>query len=105
MLLVGRHGILTMMNKNKNQQVMKQTAVDFAFEKLANQGLLVTKDYKNLVAYREAKEMEKDQIKNRAVESYHSFTQYLDRLPKIGGASVEMDFEQYYNETFNDNEK
>jgi hypothetical protein len=40
---------------------MKQTAVDFAFEKLANQGLLVTKDYKNLVVYREAKEMEKEQ--------------------------------------------
>ena len=41
---------------------MKQTAVDLAFEKLANQGLLVTKDYKNLVAYREAKEMEKEHI-------------------------------------------
>jgi hypothetical protein len=40
---------------------MKHTAVDFAFEKLANQGLLVTKDYKNLVVYREAKEMEKEQ--------------------------------------------
>ena len=39
----------------------QQTAVDLAFEKLANQGLLVTKDYKNLVAYREAKEMEKEQ--------------------------------------------
>ena len=51
------------------------------------------------------KEIEKEKIKNRAVESYHSFTQYLDRLPKIGGASVEMDFEQYYNETFNTNEK
>jgi hypothetical protein len=40
----------------------QQTAVDFAFEKLANQGLLVTKDYRVLVAYREAKEMEKQQI-------------------------------------------
>jgi hypothetical protein len=41
----------------------QQTAVDLAFEKLANQGLLVTKDYKNLVAYREAKEMEKEKQK------------------------------------------
>ena len=45
------------MNNNK-----QQTAVDIAFEKLANQGLLVTRDYKNLVVYREAKEMEKEQI-------------------------------------------
>jgi hypothetical protein len=40
----------------------KQTAVDYAFEKLASQGLLITKDYKNLVAYKEAKEMEKKRI-------------------------------------------
>ena len=40
----------------------QQTAVDIAFEKLANQGLLVTRDYKNLVVYRKAKEMEKEQI-------------------------------------------
>ncbi len=40
----------------------QQTAVDLAFEKLANQGLLVTKDYKNLVAYREAKEIEKERM-------------------------------------------
>jgi hypothetical protein len=39
-----------------------KTAVDFAFEKLANQGLLITKDYKNLVAYREAKQMEREQM-------------------------------------------
>jgi hypothetical protein len=39
----------------------QQTAVDIAFEKLANQGLLVTRDYKNLVVYREAKEMQQEQ--------------------------------------------
>ena len=39
----------------------KQTAVDMAFEKLAKQGLLVTREYNNLVAYREAKQMEKEQ--------------------------------------------
>jgi len=40
----------------------KLTAVDIAFEKLANSGLLVTRDYKNIVAYREAKKIEKEQM-------------------------------------------
>jgi hypothetical protein len=70
------------MNNNK-----QQTAVDIAFEKLANQGLLVTRDYKNLVVYREAKEIEKKQI----IEAY-----------KYGNQSdVYFKPEQYYNETFN----
>ena len=47
--------------------------------------------------------MEKEQIKNIAVKSYYSYTQYLDRLPKVGGATVEMDFEQWYNETYGGN--
>jgi hypothetical protein len=65
----------------------QQTAVDIAFEKLANQGLLVTRDYKNLVVYREAKEMEKEQI----IEAY-----------KYGNQSdVYFKPEQYYNETYN----
>jgi 1,2-phenylacetyl-CoA epoxidase catalytic subunit len=95
MLLVGRNGILTMMNKNKNQREMKQTAVDFAFEKLANQGLLVTKDYKNLVAYREAKEMEKEQI----IDTYDAGQLHFwpDEFLQRG--------EYYYNETFKTNEK
>ncbi len=82
---------------------MKQTAVDFAFEKLANQGLLVTKDYKNLVAYREAKEMEKE----RMFEVYHEYQDYLDNEFKnqCGGQSVILTFEEYYNETFKTNEK
>jgi hypothetical protein len=46
----------------------KQTAVDFAFQKLAKQGLLVTDDYKNLVAYREAKQMEKEQQESEQIE-------------------------------------
>jgi hypothetical protein len=53
--------------------------------------------------YDQAKEMEKEQTKNRAVESYYLYTQYLDRLPKVGGATVEMDFEQWYNETYGGN--
>jgi hypothetical protein len=68
----------------------QQTAVDLAFEKLANQGLLVTKDYKNLVAYREAKEMEKEKLKDSWVEgSIHWGTNKT--------------FEHYYNETYGGN--
>jgi hypothetical protein len=70
----------------------QQTAVDFAFEKLANQGLLVTKDYRVLVAYREAKEMEKEQIENAyRIGSVNELT-YGDNKA-----------EQYYNETYGGN--
>jgi hypothetical protein len=70
----------------------KQTAVDFAFEKLANQGLLVTKDYQVLVAYRQAKEMEKQQIENAyRIGSVNELT-YGDNKA-----------EQYYNKTYGDN--
>jgi hypothetical protein len=69
------------MNNNK-----KLTAVQMAFEKLAQQGLLVIDDYENLNVYHEAKAMEKEQIKN----AYQS-----DRFP-----CSEEDSEQYYNETY-----
>jgi hypothetical protein len=74
------------MNNNK-----QQTAVDIAFEKLANQGLLVTRDYKNLVVYREAKELEKQQIMDTFVEGMRC--QNFD--PNKGRAEI------YYNETYN----
>jgi hypothetical protein len=72
----------------------KQTAVDIAFEKLANQGLLVTRDYKNLVVYREAKEMEKEQIINALQYGFH--TEYV-----IGSLKyINQELEQYYKETY-----
>jgi hypothetical protein len=52
-----------------------------------------------------AKEMEKKQNKNRAVESYYLYTQYLEQLPKVGGATVEMDFEQWYEQTYGGGEQ
>jgi len=73
---------------------MKQTAVDFAFEKLASQGLLVTKDYKNLVVYREAKEMEKEEIIKAVV-----WFDETDRRP----CEIEKDAEQYYEQTYGGN--
>ena len=79
----------------------QQTAVEWLIEKIEwynKQLLFDLKDEIKLV-----KEMEKEQTKNRAVESYYLYTQYLYRLPKVGGATVEMDFEQWYNETYGGN--
>ena len=70
----------------------KQTAVDIAFEKLANQGILVTKDYKNLVAYREAKQMEKEQI----IDAFGIGCQ-VESKRLIGYHDMA---EQHYNETY-----
>jgi len=73
----------------------QQTAVDFAFETLANQGLLVYKEYTNLVAYREAKEMEKQQAQ-------HWFK--FGMLLVEGHLWKPLDkFEQYYNENHEQN--
>ena len=69
----------------------KQTAVDIAFEKLANQGLLVTKDYKNLVAYREAKEMEKGQTIMFGIKCQLDFIKNANTVDDI------------YNETYGGN--
>ena len=66
--------------------------MDIAFEKLANQGLLITRDYKNLVAYREAKEMEMQQNAN-------TWNNAINAVEKDKWES----FEQYYNETYNGN--
>jgi hypothetical protein len=76
----------------------KQTAVDFAFEKLANQGLLVTKDYQVLVAYRQAKEMEKQQIKKAWVEGNYNTDD--DGNPSV---NYSISDEHYYEQTYGDN--
>ena len=92
----------------------KQTAVEWLIEQLEEQGhswenasiktieiSIKVEDYLKLK--QQAKEMEKERIKNRAVESYYLYTQYLEQIPKIGGATVEMDFEQWYKETYGGN--
>ncbi len=72
----------------------------FAFE-LSKLGLLPDRLPDDI--YKQAKEMEKEQTKSRAVESYYLYTQYLEQLPKVGGATVEMDFEQWYEQTYGGN--
>jgi len=64
----------------------EKTSIDFAFEKLASQGLLVTKDYKNLVVYREAKEMHKQEVINA-----------VDGFPL---ANRNLDGSEYYEKTY-----
>ena len=75
-----------------------KTAVDYAFEKLASQGLLITKDYKNLLAYKEAKEMEK--------EKHLNWNKFLESEKTLGISDVktiervQWYYNEYYNETF-----
>jgi len=71
----------------------QETAVDIAFEKLANQGLLITRDYKNLRAYREFKEMEKERIINAWKAGDGKYDKVADKLA-----------EQYYKETYEGNQ-
>jgi hypothetical protein len=71
----------------------QQTAVDIAFEKLANQGLLITKDYENLVAYRETKEMFKQQIIKAVDVGFDEGCKFPEDIKLVSG-------EQYYKETY-----
>ena len=64
---------------------MKQTAVEWLVEKLKSQGLLIG-EIKNLVAVREAKELEKQQI--------------IDAFYGEAKSTSMLDGEYYYNQTF-----
>ena len=69
----------------------KQTAVNFAFEKLSRQGLFISKDFKNMVVYYEAKSLEKEII----VEHH---TWLLSGV--MGEEQARKDAEQYFKETY-----
>jgi len=66
---------------------MKQTAVEWLVEKLKSQGLLIG-EIKNLVAVREAKELEKQQI----IDAYENGYSDSDNTFELN--------KQYYNEQF-----
>jgi hypothetical protein len=86
------------MKKIKNQQDMKQTAVEYIIEQLYAPCRGIPSHI-----IEKAKEMEKE----RMFEVYHEYQDYLDNEFKnqCGGQSVILTFEEYYNETFNTNEK
>ncbi len=72
----------TILNQNK----MKQTAVDWLVEKLKSQGLLIG-EIDNLVAVKQAKAMEKQQI----IDAWDNGCE---------DDGIIDNAEQYYNETF-----
>jgi hypothetical protein len=79
------------------------TGVEWLIQKLINKQNGVFDGFPYLSVdeiYDKAKGMEKEQTKSRAVESYYLYTQYLEQIPKVGGATVEMDFEQWYEQTY-----
>jgi hypothetical protein len=75
-------------NNLKRNKIMKQSAVEWLVEKLKSQGLLIG-EINNLVAVREAKEMEKQQI-----------IDVCNNAQKTDFYVKYYDAEQYYNETF-----
>lgn len=77
---------------------MKQTSVEWLVGQLEKH--YVSQDIKNTAVFMQAKEMEKEQIVN-------AFYQGADKESDSHGHMYlgKDDAEQYYNETFNTNEK
>ena len=74
---------------------MKQTAVEWLIDKLKSQGLLIGEP-DNLVAFNQAKQMEKEQIMMA-----HCHNRCLNNKTYECSIKAFENSEQYYNETFN----
>jgi hypothetical protein len=88
-------GILYLERLKQNFKVMEKTAVEFLVEQLEVEFFLTDKDVENVI--NQAKEMEKQQI----IDAYRSGVY-------DGGENVSqynMNAEQYYNETFKQQEQ
>jgi hypothetical protein len=70
---------------------MKHTAVEWLVDKLKSQGLLIGEP-NNLVAVREALEMEKEQIESAYYTGAANFSEHSTKAVRWS--------KQYYNETF-----
>lgn len=79
-----------MMTMSNNK---KLSSIESFAKKLAEQGLLVYKDYENLVAYQQAKAKHKDEIINTWMDGD-------GRIPEIKSL---REAEHYYEETFGGN--
>jgi len=77
----------------------QQTAVEWLMTELVNKGLLVTDDYKNLVAYSKAKQMEREQIID-AVDDTHNVLIMNDIVISRLGKGDKDYGEMYYNEVY-----
>lgn len=84
---------------------MKQTAVEWLVEKIKSQGLLIG-EIDNLVAVKQAKEMEKEQIikarNNGFLASGEGWNGEYG-IEDINLLTKEIKSEQYYNETYESN--
>ena len=69
---------------------MKQTAVEWLIEQLKENNMLTFDEWTEL--FKQAKAMEKEQIKNAFVECWKA------NVPD--GIECKLDAEQYYNKTF-----
>jgi len=76
---------------------MKQTAVEWLENELDFLSNYID-EMARFNLFKQAKEMEKE----RMFEVYHGYQDYLDNEFKnqLGGQSVILTFEEYYNETF-----
>ncbi len=86
------------MNNLKRNKMSKQTAVEWLAEKLKSQGLLIGEP-NNLVAVKQAKAMEKEQIEDAFQDGKWDWDSHLN----IGTES--KDLAKYYNETYKGGEE
>ena len=76
----------------------KQSSLEMFAKTLAEQGLLVTRDYENLVAYRQAKEMRKEEM--------IKLIQYIISNEELSGyGSISPETANYYLDKFNDEQQ
>lgn len=73
----------------------KQSSIEWFAMMLAEQGLLITKDYENLITYKEAKAMHKEEQENTWEIAWDESSKFDYCKNKYNGG-----FQQYYKETF-----
>lgn len=66
----------------------KKNSIEWFAMMLAEQGLLITKDYENLITYKETKAMHKEEITDAYIDGHST-------------RGENRNAEQYYNTTFN----
>jgi hypothetical protein len=83
---------------------MKQTAVEWLINQLKNYKLIDESIHPNNVLFHRAKEMEKEQMIDFAFNFYYDFCNKTG-VPFNLISENRINAEDYYNETFNNNEK
>jgi hypothetical protein len=76
----------------------KQSSVEWFAMMLAEQGLLVTNDYDNLVTYKEAKAMHQKEIEDAYIQSMKD-----NMIAPLEFEVYKPEADEYYKETFGGN--